>query len=182
MLLLIAWDEIQGYLKKEDRDKKLDIDIPEELRTKCGAFVSIYVKDKLRGCIGTFSEEVSLFKNVRRMSYSAAAHDNRFPAIKLDEAGHIKIEISVLSPKMAIKGPEEIEIGKHGIFMELGNHRGTLLPQVAMEQKWSVEEFLGNCAQYKAGLDWDGWKAARIYTYEASIFSSGKRDGIVNLS
>ena len=83
LLLLIAWDEIKGYLKKEDRDKKRDIDIPEELRTKCGAFVSIYVKDQLRGCIGTFSEDVSLFENVRRMSYSAAAHDNRFPAIRI---------------------------------------------------------------------------------------------------
>jgi len=116
------------------------------------------------------------------MSYSAAAHDNRFPVLRLEESGQIKIEISVLSPRMAIEGPEEIEIGKHGIFMELGTKRGTLLPQVAIEQHWSAEEFLGNCAQYKAGLDWDGWKSARLYIYEASVFNSADIDGIVNFS
>lgn len=182
LLLQISWDEIHHFLKQKDRYNNKDIVIPEVLRTKCGAFVSIYIKDQLRGCIGTFSEDAPLFKNVMRMSYSAAAHDNRFPAIRLEEAGQIKIEISVLSPRLAIEGPEEIEIGRHGIFMELGTKRGTLLPQVAKEQEWSVEEFLGNCAQYKAGLAWDGWKLARLYTYEASVFNSGEMDGIVNFS
>ncbi len=181
-LLQIAWDEIHIYMKHKDRYNNKDIVIPEILRSKCGAFVSIYVKDQLRGCIGTFSEDAPLFKNVKKMSYSAVAHDSRFPPIRLEETGQIIIEISVLSPRLAIEGPEEIEIGRHGIFMELGTKRGTLLPQVAKERKWSVEDFLGNCAKYKAGLDWDGWKSARLYTYEASVFNSGEMDGIVNFS
>ena len=180
LLLQIAWDEIHHVLKQKDRYNNKDYVIPDALMTKCGAFVSIYVKDQLRGCIGTFSEDAPLFKNVMKMSNAAAAHDNRFPPIRLEEVGQIKIEISVLSPRLAIEGPEEIEIGRHGIFMELGTKRGTLLPQVAKEQEWSVEEFLGNCAQYKAGLDWDGWKSARLYTYEASVFNSREMDGIVN--
>lgn len=47
---------------------------------------------------------------------------------------------------------------------------GTFLPQVADEVNWSKEEFLGHCAQDKAGIGWDGWKSADLYTYEAIIF------------
>jgi hypothetical protein len=88
----------------------------------------------------------------------------------------MRIEISILSPRKRIRGPEEIEIGKHGIFVETGMHRGTLLPQVAVNQGWTVEEFLGNCSKYKAGLGWDGWKTANLFSYEATVFSSDLAD------
>ena len=56
--------------------------------------------------------------------------------------------------------------------MKKGTNRGTFLPQVALKQNWTVEEFLGNCAKYKAGIGWDGWKSADLYRYEALVFSS----------
>jgi hypothetical protein len=55
-----------------------------------------------------------------------------------------------------------------------GANRGTLLPQVAVKQGWTVDELLGNCAKYKAGIGWDGWKTAEIYTYEAIVFQSDR--------
>ena len=88
------------------------------------------------------------------------------------ELDGLKIEISVLSPRKKIQHKDEIILGTHGIFMKKGSYRGTLLPQVAIHQNWTVDEFLGNCAKYKAGLGWDGWKSAELYTYEAVIFTS----------
>ena len=172
MLIRIARDEILKRLGLEGQHSSRDIVIPEALRIKSGAFVSLYVNEKLRGCIGTFSEEEEIYKNVRRLAYTAAAHDNRFPSIRSDEARQLKIEISILSPRLPVGGPEEIVLGRHGIYMESGGNRGTLLPQVAIDQQWNVEEFLGNCAKYKAGLGWDGWKSARLFTYEAIVFDS----------
>ena len=61
-------------------------------------------------------------------------------------------------------------IGKQGIFMRKGYHTGTFIPQVADEVAWTKEEFLGHCAQDKAGIGWDGWKTAELYTYEAIVF------------
>lgn len=142
------------------------------LSTRCGAFVSLYVDSELRGCIGTFSEEDTLYNNVRNMAVSAATTDTRFRLISPGELDRLKIEISVLSPRTRIFNISDIVIGTHGIYMIHGMNRGTLLPQVAVAQNWNVEEFLGNCARYKAGIGWEGWKSAELYTYEALVFSS----------
>jgi len=142
------------------------------LESRCGAFVSLYVDQKLRGCIGTFSEEEPLYRNVEKMAVSSATSDSRFPPIQPDELSRLQVEISVLTPRQRIHDPSEIEIGKHGIYVKRGAYRGTFLPQVAVSQDWTVQEFLGNCARYKAGIGWNGWKTAELYTYEAIVFSS----------
>lgn len=172
LLLRLAREEIINHLLPDGRKRKKDLSIQAELKIKCGAFVSLYVDKQLRGCIGTFSEDETLIKNVKRMAYSAANNDSRFSSITAKDCDRLKIEISVLSPRVPISGPDQIEIGKHGIFMELGTHRGTLLPQVAVDQNWTAEEFLRSCASYKAGIGKDGWKTAHLFTYEAIVFDS----------
>lgn len=137
-----------------------------------GAFVSLYVNGELRGCIGTFSESAALYKNVENMAVSAAKDDSRFQSIQANELSDLELEISVLSPRKRIYDASEIVLGKHGIYMKQGSCRGTFLPQVALNQNWTVEEFLGNCAKYKAGIGWDGWKSAELFTYEAEVFRS----------
>ena len=151
-----------------DRDR----DLSGILQCKCGAFVSVYIDDKLRGCIGTFSEEEALYRTVERMAVSAAVFDSRFTPVQAHELSELILEISVLSPRQRIYDPSEIIIGRHGIFIQRDSSRGTLLPQVAVNQNWSVEEYLGNCSKYKAGIGWNGWKAAELYTFEAIIFRS----------
>ena len=155
-------------------NKKLSIlpDPTDSVQLNCGAFVSLYVEGDLRGCVGTFSEEDTLYKNVKNMAESAATSDSRFSPIEFYELEKMKIEISVLSPRERIYDKEEIILGKHGIYMEKGSNRGTLLPQVAISQNWSVDEFLENCAKYKAGIGGDGWHTADLYIYEAFIFNS----------
>lgn len=171
-LMLIAGRAIAEKIAPGNHSFTETLDLNETLLCKCGAFVSLYVKEELRGCIGTFSEEEALYKNVGNMAVSAATSDSRFAPIQPQELSGLELEISVLSPRQRIYDPAEIILGKHGIFLKLDSNRGTLLPQVAVTQNWTVEEFLGNCSKYKAGIGWNGWKAAEIYTYEAIIFRS----------
>ena len=175
-LLLLARESIVKSVSP-GKDHAFTAPEPGELlEMNCGAFVSLYVEGKLRGCIGTFSEENTLFQNVKNMAVSAAISDSRFRPVEADELELLKIEISVLSPRERIYEIDGIVLGKHGIYMKKGTNRGTLLPQVAINQNWSVIEFLGNCAKYKAGIGWDGWKTADLYIYEACVFSSEEFD------
>jgi len=170
-LIEIARVAISGKLnsgKPQFKDRRHT----DNLLTCCGAFVSLYVKGKLRGCIGTFSEEIPLYKNIQNMAVSAARSDTRFDSIETAELDQLHIEISVLSPRIRVYDPSEIIPGKHGVFMKKGMNRGTFLPQVALSQNWTREELLSNCARYKAGIGWDGWKTAELYSYEAIIFRS----------
>lgn len=171
LLLKIAREAISGKTQKSNPTLK-EKHFPAVLQNCYGAFVSLYHEGKLRGCIGTFSEERPLLENVRNMALSAASSDTRFEPMDATELDSAVIEISVLSPRVKVYDISEIILGKHGIFMQRGRNRGTFLPQVALTQQWTLEEFLGNCAKYKAGIGWDGWKTADLYTYEALVISS----------
>lgn len=140
------------------------------LNSKCGAFVSLHKHGRLRGCIGHFGEDYPLHEIVARMARAAAFEDPRFMPVTSDELADIDIEISVLTPMRRIQSIDEFQLHRHGIYIKKGFHSGTFLPQVADEVNWTKEEFLGHCAQDKAGIGWDGWRDAELYVYEAIVF------------
>jgi len=80
----------------------------------------------------------------------------------------------MLTALKRIQSDDEFILGKHGIYIKVGNAHGTFLPQVVDKSGWTKEEFLGHCAKDKAGIGWDGWKTAELYTYEALIFGEGE--------
>jgi AmmeMemoRadiSam system protein A len=169
-LISIAEWSIHDYLttgKRRKLPEKFELD--PLLRSKRGVFVSVYVSRDLRGCIGTFSESEPLYENVHQMALQAALEDNRFRPVKEDELDDLKVEISVLTPRVKIEGPEEIEIGKHGVYLIHGIRRATLLPQVAVKQNYTPVEFLESCAKNKLGISRDSWKKAELYVYEAIV-------------
>ena len=134
-----------------------------------GVFVTLHLGGRLRGCIGRFTSDDTLQETIREMAGSAAFHDPRFPSLSRSEAHRIDIEVSVLSPLRKIESVEEFKLGRDGIYIIKGRHHGTFLPQVAEETGWSTEEFLGHCARDKAGIGWDGWKDADLYTYQTEV-------------
>ena len=134
-----------------------------------GVFVTLHLNGRLRGCIGRFTSSDTLYETIQDMARSAAFSDPRFPSLSRSEAPGIDIEVSVLSPLKRIASVDEFKLGRDGIYMIKGSHHGTFLPQVATETGWSTEEFLGHCAQDKAGIGYYGWKDAELYTYQTEI-------------
>lgn len=169
-LLQLARKTIEQYLK-DKTIPTIDYENMPILSNPMGAFVSLYKKGELRGCIGTFHNQSPLYKTIQEMAIASATRDYRFEPIKPDELNDITIEISVLTPLKKIDNIHEIILGKHGIYIKKGSYSGTFLPQVYDKTGWTLEEFLGHCARDKAGIGWDGWKDAEIYTYEAIVFS-----------
>lgn len=144
--------------------------MPDALGEGRGAFVTIHKGAELRGCIGTFSEEQPIYEAVMEMAAAAAVKDSRFSPVEAHELGDIWIEISVLSPLMEIKDHEEIEVGRHGIYIIKGSYSGVLLPQVATEHGLDRNAFLDLTCR-KAGLAQGSWrKGAKILIFEAEIF------------
>ena len=158
---------------KDSLDRKRIVEptiLTATLKQKCGAFVSLHKQGRLRGCIGHFGEDVPLHEIVAEMARAAAFEDPRFMPVTRDELDDIDIEISVLTPMRRIESLDEFQLHKHGIYIKKGYRSGTFLPQVADEVNWTKEEFVGHCAQDKAGIGWDGWKDAELYVYEAIVF------------
>jgi AmmeMemoRadiSam system protein A len=134
-----------------------------------GVFVTLHVAGKLRGCIGVIEAKENLGASLAKCAFGAAREDPRFTPVQPEELLQVHIEISLLSPLQPIL-PEQIEIGKHGLLIEQGFHRGLLLPQVAVEHRLGREEFLRETC-HKAGLPVDAWEApgTRIYGFTCEI-------------
>jgi AmmeMemoRadiSam system protein A len=141
------------------------------------AFVSLHAHGHLRGCIGHIQANEELGIVVPRCAVSACSSDPRFPPITSAELDDMEIEISLLGPFEPISSAAEVEIGRHGLFVEQGWHRGLLLPQVATEWKWDAEAFLAQTCQ-KAGLPRDAWKTgAALFRFEAEVFAEPGKSG-----
>jgi AmmeMemoRadiSam system protein A len=136
-----------------------------------GAFVSFHAHGELRGCIGHPEGDQPLAAVVARCAVAAATEDPRFAPVTRAELDDCDIEISVLGPIEPVERVDDIIVGRHGLIVEEGWHRGLLLPQVAREQRWNRDTFLAHtCA--KAGLPADAWKrGAKIMKFEAEVFS-----------
>jgi AmmeMemoRadiSam system protein A len=155
------------------RDKKIpEFEVTSErLNENRGAFVSLHKRRQLRGCIGNIRGQQPLYKTVAAMAEEAAFHDPRFPPVSKEELQELDIEISALTPLQRIENVEEIEVGKHGIYIEKGFFSGLLLPQVATDYGWDRQTFLEQTC-YKAGLHRDAWKGkdTKIYVFSADVF------------
>jgi AmmeMemoRadiSam system protein A len=135
-----------------------------------GAFVTLHSEGDLRGCIGHIEINEPLGRVVRRCAVAAASTDPRFPPITPAELEKIEIEISLLGPLEPIAGPQDIEVGRHGLVVESARQRGLLLPQVATEWHWDAESFLAHTC-HKAGLPREAWKhGAKLWRFEAEVF------------
>jgi AmmeMemoRadiSam system protein A len=147
------------------------------LAVPAGAFVTLHCLSRLRGCIGRTDASLPLAETVVQCAIGAALHDPRFPPLGRNEIPCLEIEISVLS-EFAPVLPQAIEPGRHGLLIikvdQRGDHRGLLLPQVAVERHWSATRFLEETCE-KAGLDRHAWRdpETRILGFTAEVFSEG---------
>ena len=155
--------EGRGKPKVEMNDKVLS--------EKRGTFVTLTIDGRLRGCIGYPLPVKPLAEAVIDMAVAAATQDPRFDPIEPEDLDRIHIEISVLSLPRKVKGPEDVEVGKHGIIISKGYRQGLLLPQVPTENKWDRETYL-RYGCLKAGLDESEWKrGVDIEVFTAQVFS-----------
>ena len=139
-----------------------------------GAFVTLHRRGRLRGCVGQVEPAESLAQTVVRCAVASALEDARFPSVQTEEIADLEIEVSVLSPLDPIT-PEHVEVGRHGLYASRGGRRGLLLPQVAMDRRWTRERFLEETC-LKAGLEPLAWKdpATLLLGFTAEVFSEAE--------
>jgi AmmeMemoRadiSam system protein A len=148
-------------------------ELPGPTEDSDGAFVTIHLNGALRGCVGSIGAGQPLSRVVRDCAIAACSADPRFEPVTAVELPGLEIEISLLGPLEPMTSPEDIELGRHGLVVEQGWHRGLLLPQVATEWGWDRKTFLAQTC-IKAGLARDAWKqGAKVFRFEAEVFEEG---------
>jgi uncharacterized protein (TIGR00296 family) len=154
--------------------------LPPVFRNNRGVFVTLNNRSgsrkELRGCIGRPYPVMPLGEAIVISAINAATEDPRFRPVTLNELKNLQIEVTVLTvPYLLEAKPEElpgkIEVGRHGLIVQKGPYSGLLLPQVAVENDFDAEEFLGQTCM-KAGLFSDAWfeSDTEVFAFEGQIF------------
>ena len=134
---------LRGSVPQQDQED-------EVLCRPSGAFVTLEIDERLRGCIGSMEADKPLYRQVVEMAVAAATEDPRFDVLTMPELKFTEIEISVLSPMEPIE-THEVTVGEHGLYVAQGRHRGVFLPQVPVQQGWDRSRYLQELLA-KAGL------------------------------
>lgn len=153
-----------------------------------GVFVTLRTAadGALRGCIGFPLPNLPLGRAIEDAALAAAGEDPRFAPLGPEELPTITLEVSALSPPERLDPirPEElpgrVRVGTDGLIVEGEGSGGLLLPQVAIEQRWSPEQFLAGTCE-KAGLPPGRWRRAglRWARFQSQVFAEESPGGPV---
>ncbi len=173
LLVRLAHEAIVSALE----GRNISLDPPSaHLAEARGVFTSLYLHGELRGCVGYVFPSCPVYRAVAETAQAAAFDDNRFLPVTREEASALEIELSILSSPLPARA-EEVEVGRHGLLISMGGHRGLLLPQVPVEHGWDRLAFLEQTCR-KAGLPRDAWqRGANIEAFTAEVFGEKHTQG-----
>lgn len=164
-MVQLARKTIEEYLKT-GKISPPDIELPPDLPSRAGVFVSLKRKGQLRGCIGTITpQERTLAEEVQKNALSSAFRDPRFPPLSPSELSDLEISVDVLTPPEVVKDRSELDPARYGVIVESGWRKGVLLP--ALEGVETIEEQLSIALQ-KAGIS--PREPYKIYRFEVQRF------------
>ena len=175
-LLEIARESITRAVRNEQLIRIKLQEHSQLLRDPGASFVTLTIREKLRGCIGTLEANQPLILDVQEHAAAAAMEDYRFPVVREEELQLINIEISRLTPVHLVdySTPDnlvsKIRVNVDGVLIKASGRRATFLPQV-WEKVPDPEQFLSQLC-VKMGAPPDLWRGTRvqIYTYQVENF------------
>ena len=110
--------------------------VPEALKEDGAAFVTINLRGRLRGCIGSLVAHRPLADDIAQNAWKAAFKDPRFSPLTREEFGACEVEISLLSPHTPFPFRDEADLiarlrpGRDGLTLQEGDKRALFLPSV----------------------------------------------------
>lgn len=137
--------------------------VDAELQEVGASFVTLYLRDALRGCVGSPRAWRPLVVDVAANAYSAAFDDYRFAPLQSAERHELDLSVTLLSAPQPMAVADEADLlrqlrpGVDGLILGDGDKRSLFLPQV-----WQTlpepREFVEHL-KLKAGLAPDHWSA-----------------------
>lgn len=128
----LARMSLETYVRTGRRLHILPQGLPLEMTGKAaGAFVSIHIHGRLRGCIGTTGPTTaSVAWEIVQNSVAAGTRDQRFPSVVPDELDLLEYDVDVLDEPESISSPAQLDVRQYGVIVSSGSRRGLLLPDL----------------------------------------------------
>lgn len=123
---------LETYVRTGSRLRELPEGLPAELTDKAaGAFVSLHIGSRLRGCIGTIAPTTRCVADeIVQNAVSACSRDPRFPPVRADELPELEYSVDVLGEPEPVDSPAQLDPKVYGVIVSHGRKRGLLLPDL----------------------------------------------------
>ena len=123
---------LETHVHTGRRLKTLPDSLPGELTGQAaGAFVSLHVGGRLRGCIGTIAPtQENVAREIVQNAISAGTRDPRFPPVRAEELDELEYSVDVLGQPETVDSPDQLDPGQYGVIVSCGQRRGLLLPDL----------------------------------------------------
>jgi AmmeMemoRadiSam system protein A/AmmeMemoRadiSam system protein B len=148
----LAKKTVENYIKNHKVIQYKEEDLPEEMiKKKAGVFVSLHIKDELRGCIGTIqSTRDCIAEEIVYNAISASTKDPRFLPINEKELDDLTYHVDVLGQAEKIESKKELDVKRYGVIVRKGHKTGLLLPDL---EGVDTVDYQINIALRKAMID-----------------------------
>jgi AmmeMemoRadiSam system protein A len=125
--------------------------LPVDMAQPAAVFVTIHLTSgELRGCRGTIvPTEPTLAEAIIKTAVASATDDPRFSPVTATELDQLEIKVDVLSPFEPVLDTRELDEKVYGVFIQAGERRALLLPDIAAVDSVSRQLEL---VRLKAGL------------------------------
>lgn len=161
----VARNALKHYFEKGS-SQELPTRLSPEYPAKAGVFVSLKIKGRLRGCIGTIQPtRDSLAEEIANNAVSAAIRDPRFPPLRNEELPGLSISVDILGPLEEVKNETGLDPKKYGVLVRCGPRSGLLLPD--LEGVDTVEQQI-SIARQKAGIS--SGERAKLYRFTVTRY------------
>ena len=142
---------LETSVRTGKRLDRLPDGLPQALTGQAaGAFVSLHINGRLRGCIGTIAPtQENVAWEIVCNAVSACSRDPRFPPVGADELDALEYSVDVLGRPEAVDSPDQLDPRQYGVIVSCGQRRGLLLPD--LDGVDTVEEQL-DIARQKGGI------------------------------
>ena len=151
---------LETYVRTGRRLNSLPDDLPQELTGQAaGAFGSLHISGRLRGCIGTIAPtQENVAWEIVQNAVSAGSRDPRFPTVGADELEELEYSVDVLGQPEMVDSPDQLDPRQYGVIVSCGHRRGLLLPD--LDGVDTVEQQI-DIARQKGGI-----RAGEPYTLQ----------------
>ena len=156
---------------------------PAALRARRASFVTLFLRQDLRGCIGKSRASLPLVADVAENAVAAAFADSRFDPLTAKEAGKLDIEVSVLDKPRPLAFTGEADLlarlrpGIDGVILRAGDDRMALFLPDVWAKLPEARDFMAHL-RTKAGLP-DNYPASdsAISVFTTASTSLSRRGG-----
>ncbi len=178
----LARESMESYVLHGQREQPGSM--REAFYQRTGALVRLQAsrgRGSLRGCAGDIRSKEQLGHAIVEAAIEASSDNSCGSEIRPAELSNLLVSVCVVRDVWISDDPlAEIEIGRHGVAVEMGNHAGWLYPTIPLENDWTIEEYLDRTCR-KVRLPAGAWRDddVSMTLFDTAVFREREPNGSV---